>query len=633
VSSNVKRTMTTNQTIVNKRVASETCSHPIRFAGICTSCGAVLLDSEQTSSTMVVSTIPELKISNQQAQKNQEELQSKMLKDRKLALVLDLDNTLLHTVVAQEAQLPPFSDIPDFFPFTLDDGHQYYVKLRPNLSTFLKNVENLFEIYIYTTGTISYAKKITEFITKACGLSPNFFGDRIVTRDHTPGKVLTKDLRAIFPCDDSMVLIVDDREDVWACHLSNLLRITPYHFFQGAREVNQFSVHANRIVIQKDFDFVASKQQNTFDDGDDTDTDTDTDSGGGEYESDSDEEPNRENESKSDDDSDDNESGENKHNEAKKISDTKNKDDDEENGSSDGEDNEDDRNEAECPNVSSPVDTLNVVSEDIDTSVLCQRVKRPRETCESESFPVNKRCKVSVSSATEKTNEQQTAADHNRDLELLLPPLPTLITFDQSALQDDALLTMLEVLRDVHTAFYVEFLTHNKADVKEMLRRRKKRVLQGVHLTFSHIFPCNEKPQQQYIWNLAEQFGAICYEQFEEHITHVIAGDVRTEKVRRALQTPGVFVVTPLWLFQSIEKWRRADETKFLPEGVAPSHSQPSKVEEGEKAKVKNEIDSGTAQSDEETDLDFMANLLEQELPSVPPPSEKDKNNDDNNNV
>jgi hypothetical protein len=53
------------------------------------------------------------------------------------------------------------------------------------------------------------------------------------------------------------------------------------------------------------------------------------------------------------------------------------------------------------------------------------------------------------------------------------------------------------------------------------------------------LFPCDIKPQQQSIWILAEQFGAICYETFDEkHITHVIANNVcnalnRTPKTKK----------------------------------------------------------------------------------------------------
>jgi hypothetical protein len=41
------------------------CLHPLLFAGICTKCGADLTNTDQTTSTMVVSTIPELKISHE----------------------------------------------------------------------------------------------------------------------------------------------------------------------------------------------------------------------------------------------------------------------------------------------------------------------------------------------------------------------------------------------------------------------------------------------------------------------------------------------------------------------------------------------------------------------------------------
>jgi len=43
----------------------------------------------------------------------------------------------------------------------------------------------------------------------------------------------------MFPCDDSMVVIVDDREDVWTGHIPNLVLIEPYTFFPTTNEVNQ----------------------------------------------------------------------------------------------------------------------------------------------------------------------------------------------------------------------------------------------------------------------------------------------------------------------------------------------------------------------------------------------------------
>lgn len=43
--------------------------------------------------------------------------------------------------------------------------------------------------------------------------------------------------RALFPCGDDMVCIIDDREDVWS-HASNLIHVKPYHFFQHTGDIN-----------------------------------------------------------------------------------------------------------------------------------------------------------------------------------------------------------------------------------------------------------------------------------------------------------------------------------------------------------------------------------------------------------
>lgn len=43
--------------------------------------------------------------------------------------------------------------------------------------------------------------------------------------------------RALFPCGDNMVCIIDDREDVWS-YASNLIHVKPYHFFQHTGDIN-----------------------------------------------------------------------------------------------------------------------------------------------------------------------------------------------------------------------------------------------------------------------------------------------------------------------------------------------------------------------------------------------------------
>ena len=41
----------------------------------------------------------------------------------------------------------------------------------------------------------------------------------------------------MFPCGDSMVCIIDDREDIWN-NAPNLIRVKPYQFFKGVGDIN-----------------------------------------------------------------------------------------------------------------------------------------------------------------------------------------------------------------------------------------------------------------------------------------------------------------------------------------------------------------------------------------------------------
>lgn len=43
--------------------------------------------------------------------------------------------------------------------------------------------------------------------------------------------------RALFPCGDELVCIIDDREDVWNFS-PNLIHVKPYHFFQHTGDIH-----------------------------------------------------------------------------------------------------------------------------------------------------------------------------------------------------------------------------------------------------------------------------------------------------------------------------------------------------------------------------------------------------------
>lgn len=79
----------------------EACSHPTVMKDMCADCGADLRsdDANQTNIAVVpmVHSVPELKVSEELAQKIGKEDSDRLLRDRKLVLLVDLDQTLIHT--------------------------------------------------------------------------------------------------------------------------------------------------------------------------------------------------------------------------------------------------------------------------------------------------------------------------------------------------------------------------------------------------------------------------------------------------------------------------------------------------------------------------------------------------------
>ncbi|GJQ11247.1 hypothetical protein GpartN1_g3038.t1 [Galdieria partita] len=257
------------------------CDHKVQFNGNCAICGlemdiysaSPIIDSpRELSVTRTDSTLgskhhlnpaythPQLRVSRNELEMVEGENTIRLLRRRKLSLVLDLDNTLIHATLVShfpqewyqykheilqqavekelENNVPMIEDIHE-----LDlDGSISLVKLRPNVRRFLENIHQRYELHIYTMGSRSYADAIATLLDP----SGNLFQRRIVSRDDfVEGMMNRKSLRRIFPCDDSMVVIVDDREDVWLDHdqaemVPNLIRARPYLFFvQDALE------HAN----------------------------------------------------------------------------------------------------------------------------------------------------------------------------------------------------------------------------------------------------------------------------------------------------------------------------------------------------------------------------------------------------
>eukprot|EP00871_Galdieria_phlegrea_P005407 jgi/Galph1/5868/GphlegSOOS_G4486.1 len=268
----------------------EKCDHKVQFNGNCAICGVELdnylsssvdnspkdsfLKMDWTSGSKHLNpayTHPQLRVSRNELELVEGENTWRLLKKKKLSLVLDLDNTLIHSTLLdcrywhsrewynnqnqeQVAEIKMGDSIlRDIYEVELD-GSISLVKLRPHVRCFLESIHQRYELHIYTMGSRPYADAVASLLDPQGTL----FQCRIVSRDDfAEGMMNRKSLRRIFPCDDSMVVIVDDRDDVWMDQSSrnivpNLIRAKPYLFFVQDDSNLMEDVHQNTFTMKRE---------------------------------------------------------------------------------------------------------------------------------------------------------------------------------------------------------------------------------------------------------------------------------------------------------------------------------------------------------------------------------------------
>lgn len=198
----------------------------------------------------MIHSVPDLKVSEELAKKLGRKDTDRLLNDRKLVLLVDLDQTLIHTT---NDNVP--NNLKDVYHFQLygSSSPWYHTRLRPGTLSFLKNIDPLYELHICTFGARNYAHMICAFLDE----NGRLFSHRILSRDECLNATSKKDnLKALFPddCGDAMVCIIDDREDVWN-HATNLIQVKPYHFFQHTGDINAPPGLAKKELDGKGVDF------------------------------------------------------------------------------------------------------------------------------------------------------------------------------------------------------------------------------------------------------------------------------------------------------------------------------------------------------------------------------------------
>jgi len=124
----------------------------------------------------MVHTMPDLKVTQKLAQKLGHDDTRRLLADRKLVLLVDLDQTVIHTT---NDTVP--DNIKGIYHFQLYGPHSpwYHTRLRPGTAEFLERMSQLYELHICTFGARNYAHMIAQLLDP----EGKFFSHRILSRD------------------------------------------------------------------------------------------------------------------------------------------------------------------------------------------------------------------------------------------------------------------------------------------------------------------------------------------------------------------------------------------------------------------------------------------------------------------
>ncbi|KAL6011737.1 hypothetical protein ACLOJK_002202 [Asimina triloba] len=108
---------------------------------------------------------------------------------------------------------------------------------------------------------------------------------------------------------------------------------------------------------------------------------------------------------------------------------------------------------------------------------------------------------------------------------------PSLLEIDHDERPEDGTLaSSLAVIERIHQ-FFFSHQCLNDLDVRNILASEQRKILAGCRIVFSRVFPVGEaNPHLHPLWQTAEQFGAVCTNQIDDQVTHVVANSLGTDK-------------------------------------------------------------------------------------------------------
>ncbi|THH02377.1 hypothetical protein EW145_g6760 [Phellinidium pouzarii] len=583
----------------------EPCKHGVQFNGLCALCGINMDSFDYTGRTessratiQMTHSASGPTVSLEEAQRLEQETAEHLLKMRKLSLIVDLDQTIVHATVDptvgdwiaegesweernarrqakknaendvsgengsensdassdeedEEEVNPNWEALKDVKKFRLpadnfnaprtrwkdkskdkgiqNDGCLYYVKPRPGWQEFLSSVATKYEMHVYTMGTRAYAEEVCAAIDP----DGHLFGGRILSRDESGSRHLKrltqKSLRRLFPCDTSMVVIIDDRADVWEWS-PNLIKVVPYDFFVGIGDIN------SNFLPKVDALGAAQSTQDSPIPSTDLHKSLSSES-----------------------------TSSNPLSSPPTVS-----------LSSLSEEETDETTVHPTDGQQSVVKT-NMITQNtlaLEAQVEERPLARKQEQLESDDGVGNADDSALSPELTDNTSQNGAVVDQSEHLK---------VKHHRKALlkNDDDELTRL--LNEVHRRFFTAYDNRSPEknaskqrklgsqrevpyDVKFIIPSIRKETFKDLHMLFSGVIPTNTRVDHEAtdIWRMARAFGATCHKDLSTNVTHVVTTKRGTQKVEKARLLEGVFVVWLQWFTDSVARWKRQDEHNYL---------------------------------------------------------------------
>lgn len=492
---------------------------------------------------------------------------------------------------------------------------------------FLHSLADKYEMHVYTMGTRAYADAVCQLIDP----TGEIFGNRILSRDES-GSVTQKSINRLFPVDTSMVVIIDDRGDVWE-YSPNLVSVVPYNFFVGIGDINgaflpparqletspleagqsttapvakeEVSISAMTVTDHSQSSTPSSEAGcKAFPDDSESDNLTEpiatrqacktsgstlTGLAGGFTQSNdvSPEDVAKTARSKLIADQVLTRPLKQKQmalQEAQRVQKMESRKRSTSSGGTANSNNGGTSSISKSASSSRGTTPVNINSPNSPSKSTSTSPADSSSRCQSDSV-------ASIASPDAEPNVPPGTLSSNPSLatpvveglhpsdELSDSDANTDVSLDEfDELSERAVLVdhdrelsrLGSILEDIHIGFYSQDLIE-QADARVVISALKHDVLQGVHLAFSSLWPMDAVSEQQDAWKLAEQFGASCYNKLTPRVTHLVAAKLGTTKVNTALSRPHLAVVRPKWLFDAVTLWTRPAEEDYSWRSALPS--------------------------------------------------------------